>query len=175
MENKQLSIIEQRAQRAEELSAFSGIKLTYIRNQIEKILALIGRNGIFDEYTRHDISHIDQLLAIAEWIIPEQTTQMMTHADWLMLVLAIYFHDMGMLVTKKEFVNRNQNPDYLKYKSKYDGAVDKKLTPDAEERFYYQEYVRTNHAKRINSWIKGPFGCLTIEDVNDIIVEIGKF
>lgn len=174
MENKQLSIIEQRAQRAEELSAFSGIKLTYIRNQIEKILALIGRNGIFDEYTRHDISHIDQLLAIAEWIIPEQTTQMMTHADWLMLVLAIYFHDMGMLVTKKEFVNRNQNPDYLKYKSKYDGAVDKKLTPDAEERFYYQEYVRTNHAKRINSWIKGPFGCLAIEDVNDIIVEIGK-
>lgn len=175
MERKSLSNIEQLAQQAEELNAFSGVKLTYIREQIKKILDLIGRNGIFDQYTKHDISHIDQLLVTAEWVIPEKTKQIMTPADWLMLVLAIYFHDMGMLVTKKEFANRNQNADFLKYRGEYFGMTDKNFTSsDEEERFFYQEYVRANHAKRINNWINGNFNCLGVEDEDDIVCEIGE-
>lgn len=174
MNHNSLSKIEQRAQQAEELNAFSGIKLTYIREQIKTVLALIGQNGIFDQYTKHDISHIDQLLALAEWIIPEQTTQTMTPSDWLMLVLAIYFHDMGMLVTKKEFTNRNRNSDFLKYKSEYIRVEDKNFASDDEDRFFYQEYVRANHAKRINNWINGNFSCLGVEDEDNIVCEIGK-
>ena len=174
MNQNSLSKIEQRAQQAEELNAFSGVKLTYIREQIKTVLALIGQNGIFDQYTRHDISHVDQLLAIAEWVIPEQTMQIMTPADWLMLVLAIYFHDMGMLVTKKEFESRNQNSDFLKYKNEYIEMADKNSISDDEERFIYQEYVRTNHAKRIKNWINGNFSCLGVEDEDDIVGEIGK-
>ena len=174
MNHNSLSKIEQRAQRAEELNAFSGVKLSYIREQITTVVGLIGQNGIFDQYTKHDISHIDQLLVLAEWIIPEQTAQAMTPSDWLMLVLAIYFHDMGMLVTKKEFANRKRNSDFLKYKNEYIKGEDKDITSDDEDRFFYQEYVRANHAKRINNWINGNFSCLGVEDEDGIVCEIGK-
>ncbi|WP_427501530.1 HD domain-containing protein [Methylomonas sp. MED-D] len=39
------------------------------------------------------------MLKNLDWIIPEQTKKVMSDADWLMIVLAVYFHDMGMLVT----------------------------------------------------------------------------
>ncbi|MCS4472085.1 hypothetical protein JQ036_18270 [Clostridium botulinum] len=65
--------IEIKAQKAENLTAFSGIKLLHIKNSIEQILSLIGRNIIFGEYTKHDITHVDEMLRIAEWLIPEET------------------------------------------------------------------------------------------------------
>jgi len=61
---------EKRAQEAEKLPAFSGIKLLYVKQQVDELLGLIGRNGIFDEYTKHDISHIDEMLKILDWLIP---------------------------------------------------------------------------------------------------------
>ena len=72
------SDIERRAEAANRLSAFTGVNLLHIRQQVEQMLSLIGRNGIFDQYTRHDISHIDQMLSIAEWIIPDDTKNAMT-------------------------------------------------------------------------------------------------
>jgi hypothetical protein len=51
---------EKLAEKAEELPAFSGIKLLHIKRQVAALLSLIGRDGIFDEYTKHDISHIDE-------------------------------------------------------------------------------------------------------------------
>ena len=91
------------AQKAEELPAFSGIKLLHIKRQVADLLSLIGRDGIFDEYTKHDISHIDEMLKILEWLIPKETKQIMSPSDWLITVLSIYFHDLGMLVTPKEY------------------------------------------------------------------------
>ena len=59
---------EKQAEKAEELGPFSGVKLLHIKRQLSELLSLIGRNGIFDEYTRHDISHIDGLLEILDWL-----------------------------------------------------------------------------------------------------------
>ena len=42
----------------------------------------------------HSIAHIDEMLKIVEWLIPETTKEKMTYAEWLMLTLAIYFHDL---------------------------------------------------------------------------------
>lgn len=50
-------------QKAEELPAFSGLKLIQIKRQLAEVLGLIGRNGVFDEYTKHDISHVDEMLS----------------------------------------------------------------------------------------------------------------
>ncbi|MCH5286634.1 MAG: ATP-binding protein [Christensenellaceae bacterium] len=151
---------EKRALEAENLAAFQGIKLLFIRNEVEKMLSLIGQNGIFDQYTRHDISHIDGMLNITDWVIPEKTKESMSKADWLMLVLSIYFHDLGMLVTKAEFEARSSDAGFNEFKNRVfadeKGSEYKKHVMglgDESDRFLYQEYVRTQHAIRIQKWI----------------------
>lgn len=99
---------EIQAEKAENLSFCRGIKLLHIRDRVETMLGFIGKGGIFEEYTVHNIAHIDEMLKIVEWLIPDVTKEKMTSAEWLMLTLAIYFHDLGMVVTKDEFESRNE-------------------------------------------------------------------
>jgi molecular chaperone HtpG len=156
---------ELNAEKAENLKAFSGFKLLHIKREITTILGMIGRNGIFDEYTIHDISHINSMLESLNWIIPEKTRNVMSHTDWLLTVLSVYFHDLGMLVTKREYEERS-NSDFHNFcqtvlfggdKGKdYETRVEENY-PDISnrERFLYQEFVRYNHAHRIKLWITG--------------------
>jgi molecular chaperone HtpG len=154
---------EIQAEKALSLPAFDRVNLLGIRRQLVVLLSLIGRDGIFDEYTRHDISHIDSLLESLNWIVPDKSKKKMTPADWLMAVLAIYFHDLGMLVTKNEFEARNESgfPHYrdhtlfagedgTDYKARIGG-----LPLEEADRFLYQEFVRHHHAERIKNWIMG--------------------
>jgi hypothetical protein len=88
----------------------------------------------------------------------------MTHADWLMLTLAVYFHDLGMTVTKAEYGNRNAS-SFLDWRTKLlsqdesrIGDLKSRLTRlDVEdrERFLYSEFIRDNHALRVAAWIRG--------------------
>jgi molecular chaperone HtpG len=157
------TLAEKEAEKAESLPAFSGVKLLHIKRQVAELLNLIGRDGIFDEYTRHDISHVNEMLNSLDWIIPDSTKKKMSSADWLMIVLGIYFHDLGMLVTKTEYAARNESgfptfkaevlfagPEGPDYQAKVNS-----LGPEAAERFFYQEFVRHKHAERIRAWIVG--------------------
>ncbi|WP_159523883.1 HD domain-containing protein [Sunxiuqinia indica] len=152
---------ELKAEEAENLRSFSGLKLLHIKRQVASILAQIGKDGIFDEYTKHDISHIDYMLESLEWLIPEKTQEILTPTDWLMLTLSIYFHDLGMLVTKDEFGNRTKS-EFPKFKAnildgQYGIGFKEKVVSikevDKQERFIYQELVRKTHAERIKYWI----------------------
>jgi molecular chaperone HtpG len=153
---------EAKAVTAEALPAFRAVKLIHVKDTVAELLQLIGRDGVFDEYTKHDISHVDAMLASLEWIIPESTQASMSSADWLMSVLSIYFHDLGMLVTRSEFEQRSQS-DFPRYKEQVlagpagqDYQVKLGLLGvDRSERFLYQEFVRSHHAERIKSWIIG--------------------
>lgn len=155
------SLAEKKAEQAENLKPFSGLKLLHVKKQVAKILAQIGREGIFDEYTKHDISHIDYMLDSLEWLIPEQTQKILTPTDWLMLTLSIYFHDLGMLVTRDEFKSRNKSqfPEFKQQiiDGKYGADFKEKVLniPEFEkqDRFIYQELVRKTHAERIKYWI----------------------
>jgi hypothetical protein len=154
---------EKAALAAEKLQAFGGLNLLYIKRQLAHLLGLIGKGRIFDGYTKHDISHVDKMLGLLDWLIPDATQKIMTPADWLLVVLAIYFHDLGMLVTPKEYANRyasgfaefrdgklflgDEGEDYRHKISA--------LAPDDQERFLYQEFVRDKHAERIRAWING--------------------
>lgn len=154
---------ESEAKKAEALPAFSGFNLLHIKRQVATLLGLIGRDGIFDQYTVHDISHIDHMLTSLDWIIPEATKSIMSPTDWLMTVLAIYFHDMGMLVTAEEYDKRAYS-DFPRYRDEtlfagnsgadYRAKVGT-LPPDRAERFLYQEFVRHKHAERIRAWVIG--------------------
>lgn len=154
---------EQRAKQAEGASAFAGLNVLHIRRQVAHFLSLIGREGIFDQYTVHDISHIDRMLASLDWIVPEGTNYVMSPVDWLMTTLAIYFHDLGMLVTAREYDARTRS-DFPRYRDEvlfggpngpdYKAKVES-LGPDRAERFLYQEWVRHKHAERVRAWITG--------------------
>ena len=168
-----LSNAELRAEEAQSLDAFSRINLTGIRDGISTFLQDFGRHGFFAEYTRHDISHINRLLSYIDWIIPQETWNVMTPADWLMLVLSIYFHDAGLVVTIGEFERRNESSfaefkvnNAENYLSQRDFGM---LSDDEREKFLYQEFVRQHHAARVRSWIGGSidprFGSATEQQI----------
>ena len=122
------------------------------------MLSLIGRDEIFDQYTRHDISHVNMMLASLDYLIPKGTTERMTGADWLLIVLSIYFHDLGMLVTKKEYSERDKSKEYRDFQDNYLQDINnreslKSLSDDDRQHFLYQEYVRCHHGDRIAKWI----------------------
>ena len=180
---------EQRAKRAEDFpSLFGSLNLTSIRENVGEILNLIGRDGIFREYTLHDAHHIDAMLALVDKLIPSDTAARMRTADWLMIVLSCYFHDLGMLVTKKEFESRNSCAEFLIFKDgllvgdkgkDYQEALDK-MTPQECEEFLYQEFVREYHGKRIFHWIQGQEALqygdarAAVEAVNDLLAGLER-
>lgn len=163
MVEKLTSFAEQRAEEALKLPPFDKLNLLGVKRELDNILQLIGRNQIFDQYTKHDISHIDAMLTMLDWLIPEGTKRVMSPADWLMLVLAIYFHDVGLLVTQNEY-ERRADSGFEKFRDTVLFAGDdgkdyqhkvQALDPEKAERFLYQEFVRHQHAERIRSWLTG--------------------
>jgi molecular chaperone HtpG len=158
------SMAEQAASRASNHTAFAGLSLPSVRSDLAQLLPLIRANSIFEEYTKHDISHIDRMLKLLDWIIPAGTREIMTSADWLLIVLGTYFHDLGMLVTRDEYDRRNST-HFAEFRARILAAEDNTtqdyvarvndLPGDEAEKFLYQEYVRQNHAARIRAWIEG--------------------
>jgi molecular chaperone HtpG len=156
------STIEKKAAEANSFDAFVQCNLPGIKDSVTSLLELIGRDGIFGEYTKHDISHVNKLLEMSDWLIPPATLQKLTVADSLMITLAIYFHDLGMLVTREEFDRRGES-DFPAFKQKVfegGGGEDysekvRKMPRQEAERFLYQEFVREIHAQRIRSWVAG--------------------
>jgi hypothetical protein len=150
------------AARAEDLDCFSGLKLSHVRATVSELLSHFGREGIFHEYTKHDISHVDEMLRILNWLIPDTTWNQLTPTDALLHVLSIYFHDLGLFVTHHEYEHRDESG----WRTWVDGAQAgddgadyrarlRSLDPDDRERFLYQEYVRAHHGERIRTWING--------------------
>ncbi len=67
---------EKFAKKAEDYpSIFGSVNLTSIRENVGQILKLIGRDGIFREYTLHDETHIDAMLALVDKLIPADTAK----------------------------------------------------------------------------------------------------
>ncbi|HXH45488.1 MAG TPA: hypothetical protein VNK51_16790 [Bradyrhizobium sp.] len=104
---EKLSAAEKRALAATALPSFP-IQLHEVRRTVKAILDLFGRCNFFSEYTVHDFSHVEAMLADLDWIIPDATKEAMTPADWLLITLAIYFHDLGLIVTEDEYQNRDR-------------------------------------------------------------------
>lgn len=159
------STAERRAAAAADLPAFGGFNLVAARRDLTELLSAIRSNGIFEEYTKYDIGHIDAMLSTVDWIIPDQTQEILTIADWLLIVLSAYFHDLGMIVTKQEFASRSSSAVFEDFKETILHSQDRTgqdfaariavLEPADLDRFLYQEYVRHNHASRIRDWIQG--------------------
>jgi molecular chaperone HtpG len=155
--------IEQEALKATNYKAFP-LNLLEIRTNIKDLLSEVQRYGFFNEYTTHSFDHVTAMLEMAEWIIPEDTKKILTPADYLFITLAIYFHDLGLLISEHEYKNRKSNLDYQRYISDQSTSsidqieyMDKlgKLPPEEAQRVQYQEFVRKTHGSRVRAWIEG--------------------
>jgi molecular chaperone HtpG len=154
---------ERLADASRELPGFKNLSLPGIKEQVAQILALIGRQGIFSTYASHDISHIDAMLKMLDWIVPPSTQKAMTPADWLLVVLAIYLHDLGMVTTSKEYDERAHITEFTAWldslKSGAEGreylARMNRMGAGEKERFLFQEFIRKGHPRRIREWVTG--------------------
>lgn len=163
MSNELKTRAEQLADKSRELSNFKNLSLPGVKDQVAEIIALIGRYGVFSTYTLHDISHIDAMLKMLDWLIPESTLRTMSPLDWLLSVLAIYLHDLGMVVTLEEYEKRMQNADFTSWlnglEKKDEGreylARTNRMSAHEKEEFFFQEFIRRGHPQRIREWITG--------------------
>ncbi|POH60303.1 HD domain-containing protein [Arthrobacter glacialis] len=184
MENLKLggSKLEKLASEALNRQSLGAYNMYSARQTLTEMLGAVGRTAEFSTYTKHDISHIDALLAAADWIIPTETLEQLTVADALLITLSIYVHDLGMLVTKSEYENRSQT-GFLDFKAQIlkddtDKGIDFRdrldaLKEDDREHFLYEEFVREHHAERIEAWISNkPY--LTYGDSSDAVAIIEK-
>ena len=155
---------EKHASEATKMPAFCNVALLGIKKKVAEMLNLIGRvDEIFSTYTKHDITHVDVMLSHLSWLIPPDTQKEMTPADWLLITMAIYFHDLGMLVTHNEFEKRKENEVFRLFlnnietdpKSKDYLNRAKKMNEMERDKFFFQEFIRDNHAARIRDWITG--------------------
>lgn len=159
----QMTRLEERAFAALSLPAFP-LNLTEIKNTVENLLKEVQRYGFFDEYTSHGFDHVNGMINTAQWIIPAKTLEELSPADCLFITLAIYFHDIGLLISKHEFNNRETNLEYKRYLTDLNIKTpaniefwDKlnKLDLEPREKLLYQEFVRLTHGARIKSWVEG--------------------
>lgn len=158
----QLTCIELRAEAATKLPSFP-INLHDIRQQVRLLLNEVQRYGFFNEYTNHNFDHVEAMLKMADWIIPDQTKISLQPADFLLLTLSIYFHDLGLLISLSEYKDRNINSEYQSYlrELKLDSANEEynaklaMLSEDMKEKIQYQEFVRRTHGIRVKEWILG--------------------
>lgn len=154
MENRTNSIAEIQAKKALKLKIFSGFDLDNAKDKLTKLLSHVGSNEMFSEYTKHDISHVDGMLNLLDFIIPDKAQAVMTPTDWMMIVLSFYFHDLGMLITRSEFDDRDKDYRFNMYKNdKLDLSKYSMLPDEKREKYIYQDYVRDNHGNRIESWL----------------------
>ena len=122
------------------------------------------------------------MLHMLEWLIPPETQEKMTPVDWLMMVLSIYLHDLGMVVTREEYDRRMENPDFRKFlndlekpeEKDYKARIQKISSPQEQERFLYQEFIRKEHAVRIKEWITGRHSYKWGEQVNPVANTISE-
>lgn len=174
---------EELASVAQDLPSFSNFSLNGVREKVKQILDMIGKiDGIFSTYTKHDITHVEEMLKMLDWLVPPPTKEKMTSVDWLMIVLAIYLHDLGMVVTSEEYERRRENHSFVEFlenlmkdpdEREYIFRADSMPAQD-KDKFFYQEFIRKQHPTRIKEWITGKTSYQWGETLKPIAEEISK-
>lgn len=172
-----LTRLEERAKEALVFSPFP-LNLDEIRSQVALLLREVQRFGFFDEYTSHGFDHVEGMLRTAQWLIPPETLEKLTPATCLFITLAIYFHDIGLLISKAEFEKREKNLEYKRYLEElntdtasnqdYIAKIDQLEFSD-REKLLYSEFVRSTHGARVRAWVEG-----AMLDDNEASAEIRK-
>ena len=129
-----------------------GAALPKIREEAATILGQLRASGLFGEYTEHDINHAKEMLQICQWIIPSAI--ILNPIEKYLLVLSVYFHDIGMVICSDEKSTIEQCHElevsssfYSETYSSFE-ATYKKKHPIALRDEILQEYIRETHHLR---------------------------
>jgi len=125
------------------------------------------------EFTLHDQEHIFNMLYIASKLIPKDTVVKLSTPDLMMIILAIFFHDIGMCPEEnliKAWKGQLDDPTpyedeiirFTRFRDSYGSEIDniKELQKSSEhskaqllEDRIVTDYIRINHADRARKMI----------------------
>jgi len=132
-----------------------------VKRRARPFLGRISDN--FPEYTIHDISHSEQVIANLDWLIPDDVKQAMNDHEIYFLLLACYLHDIGMFVGPKEKQEILAGEEF-----QYFCEETRKVGTDLLEEDLFQDFIRRNHHLRSEDFIVRHWGVgedgLGIED-----------
>jgi hypothetical protein len=136
-------------------------RVEVIKGRAAPFLARI--TDTFPEYTSHDISHADRVIANLDWLIPDACKETLNEYEIFFLLVSCYLHDVGMFVAPREraaLVESCQFRTYRREVKDAQGAID--------EDELFRDFVRRDHHRRSESFIKenwsGPDGGLGFDD-----------
>ncbi len=117
-----------------------------------------------------------------DWLVPDSTRRLLTPVDWLLTVLGIYFHDLGLIVPIEEFNERKSNEAFVAWVASQGTTAEgrdylartRRMTTEEQDRFLFQEYVRKGHASRIREWITGQHSTNWSPAVRSIASEVDE-
>ncbi len=167
----------------EKTSIYNQLRKKCEQNHQSEILTLVSEVGDFSvtrlktviknmpEFTLHDETHIYNMLRIIDKIIPIQTMEELSIPDLLMLILAVFLHDIGMAPEEKYIVawkgqlpsdvsdgKLNKDVDiFRRFRMTYTHQLSdiERLNAQGEyskaqilEDYIITEYIRTNHSIR---------------------------
>ncbi|MDQ6480251.1 ATP-binding protein [Dyadobacter sp. LHD-138] len=138
--------------------------ITYSYHRHKLVLRHMG------EFTLHDSEHLFKVLRLMEFLIPDSTISHLSNPELMLLILAVFFHDIGMApseavirawlgIDMQDFTD-GQREEYEKFQRFVNGREDKKKEVDelrAQKnyakaelvmRYLISEYIRITHAER---------------------------
>jgi len=105
--------------RFSELTQAANLKLLESQWQFDQKLipkALQNIGQLFPHFSRHDQSHSEQILINIERILGEKRIGLLSATDIWLLLEAAYWHDIGMVISRKALVDAFLNPDFQAYR-----------------------------------------------------------
>lgn len=146
-------------ERVETTGTKYGIALSTLRPLTVQLMDSIRTSGFFRTYTDHSMRHCTEMFTILGWLLPDKVRAALTDVECALLVLSIYFHDLGMLAAQTEFNSLNGDAAFRSFRELYLQTFDQNAALDADhptlDHFIFEEYIRHTHPQRIYDWLTG--------------------
>ncbi len=151
-----------------------GSNIGTVKDIAADYLSMMNKSGLFTEYTKHDIAHMEEMLKKCEWLIPQEVN--LNEVEKYLLVLGIYFHDIGMVVTKDDISEILQNESLEKTDPYYIlpfNEFKKKQNIDEDDNSHraIEHYIRSYHHIRSAMTVREKYKDLGINETLKSYVE----
>lgn len=134
--------------------------------EVTPLLETIGSTA-FHDYTLHKPVHSRKLLHLAGYIIPDETLEKLSQLELAVLIMAFYFHDVGMVVSevrKEEVLSSDEFKLYLETHKEFRDKIESlrreiSIVPEEQKHLYEEhlaqilyaavtQYLRPKHANK---------------------------
>lgn len=103
----------------------------------------------FPDYTLHDRQHADNVIKLVEQLLGPDVGKL-TQLEAGMLVLAAYFHDIGMVYTREEVDALLEEQDFRDYLDQHPTAYVRVAQEGKPPEDVILDYCRARHAERVS-------------------------